>query len=266
MKRILDLIRTDVITMRGGKKSTVLTFSFMIFYVICGFFVPLAGFIVPLLWSFSAVQFIFRNEMKYRSDKMYAILPVARRDVVTARFIFVIGTQLAVSVIIYILMLISFKADLLVRLGVQDAEKMNIVKLAVKKSGGLFTELGFFNLIFFAISSFGLMMSGKNLRDYFGNNEKLSAAVRGETGNITKASKREVFAGLLIFAAVILFGLVMTGIIPLGTAFTVVGQLIAALAMAANGVMLSAVLIVTAVMSIGYSYISTVLEFNDKEL
>ena len=265
-KTILDLIRTDLITMNGGKNSmrslAVLT---ILFFGGLGFaFSPLFGLFVPIMTGGFFVPMMFQNEQKYHSEKMYALLPIGRADLVKSRFILSMGLYVIVCVIFYLLMLLSMKLKLNYFLFGDDAEQMDVIGIIVHNSGGAMTEQGVFNLLFFSAFSFGLMIMSGNLRSYFKDSERFSAKL--SFGNMKKSEKKEYVYALIVFAVIILFVLIVSGILPLRAAVSVIMQLCIQLAGAANGFLLGAVLVTTAVFSVICKYICTVLEYDEKEL
>ena len=107
-KKILDLIRTDFITMSGGKNNikTAIILGALLFGGLGFLFSPLMGLYVPLGFSGFFVPMMFQNEMKYHSEKMFAILPVARKDLVRSRFLMSIVLYLAMALLFWHLKLL----------------------------------------------------------------------------------------------------------------------------------------------------------------
>ena len=88
-KRILDLIHTDFITMSSGKNNMKIpVIIIVLLFGTLGFlFSPLLGLYMPLGFSGFFVPMLFQNEIKYHSEKMFALLPIHRKDLVRSRFI-----------------------------------------------------------------------------------------------------------------------------------------------------------------------------------
>ncbi|MBR6792506.1 MAG: hypothetical protein IKM49_05235, partial [Ruminococcus sp.] len=101
-----------------------------------------------------------------------------------------------------------------------------------------------------------------SLRKYFRDAKSMSS----ELTMVKKASKQELTFGILILVIVILWCLVVTDILPLGTAFSVVLQLFLKLAQSANGFILASVLVAWGATSAIYTFICTLLEYEEKEL
>lgn len=264
MKRILNLIRNDIITMNGGKNSMKTVFVILfLFCAVTGFFVsPIMGLYCPLLMGGFFSQMIFSNEVKYHSEKLQGVLPIARKELVISRYILVTGAYLIAFLLFYLMMFISLKVKPYYIFWGEDAENIDIIAMVAKMSGNSFTELGLFNLLYFGVFAFGLMMCTSSLRKHFKDAKSMSS----ELTMVKKASKQELIFGILILAIVILWFLIVTDILPLGTAFSVVLQLFLQLAQSADGFLLASVLVAWGVTSAIYTFICTLLEYEEKEL
>ena len=176
-KRIADLIRADIIMMNGGKnrlKSTMIIF--FIFSIAVGFFINSAAGMIyaPIIMGVLFVPMIFANEQKYHSEKMYAMIPVDRKEVVRSRFIMTIGLYTIVCLIIYTLMLIAMKAALYKKiLGGFDAAELYLDKIN-SAFGAHMSLFGLNNLLFWVSFSMGLSISAGTLRKYFKNGKSIS--------------------------------------------------------------------------------------------
>ena len=260
-KKLSDLIHNDIITMNGGKNNVrgiVVLISVM--FGAMGFFVsPIAGVYCPFEFGCFFVPMIFQNEQKYHSEKMYSVLPIERKDLVRSRFILTVGIYTIMSALFYILMLISMKLGLYVK--VMDNE--DIMDMMLRGLPG-FSKLGFFNVIYFTSFTIGLMLSSSALRKYFSDGKSVIASV-GMT-NMKKAGKGEIFMGVFIVLLIVLYALVISGIIPLGSVALLIIQVFLQLAQTADGFLLGAVVISLGVFSMIYKYICTLLEYEVKEL
>lgn len=263
MKKIFDLMRIDIITMNGGKNSmkTIFVLMFIFFGVIGFLFSPLIGLYCPLLMGGFFVPMMFQNELKYHSDKLWCLLPIKRRDLVNARFLFTTILYTALFVIFYFLMLLALNLKLCYIFFGEDAENMDVIALIVQQSGGSFTELGLFNLLYFSAFSFGLFFMSGSLRKHFKDNKIIDLSLK-----LHKVTKKEIGYLLLVLMLLLLWVLIVSGFLPLGTASAVILQVFMQLAGAANGFLLSTVLVIMAVFSVIYKYICTVLEYDEKEL
>lgn len=261
VKRIKDLIRTDLITMSGGKNSqkTMLLACVIAFGALGMVVSPLAGLYIPLLMGGFFVPMLFGNEMKYHSEKMFALLPVRRKDIVRSRFILSVGAYLIAAALFYLLMLLSIKLKLFLRF--IDDEKFDILSMLAERSGSTMSETGYFNVLYFAVSFWGLTLTTSALRKYFRN-----SSIFDTTIIIRKAGKQDY--KMLIIAMLVIIGLVVfiTDLLPVRAALAPVGAVIAMLFEAANGLLMGALLLVMGIMSAIYRYICTMLEYEEREL
>ena len=261
MKKIYNIIHTDMITMNGGKNNLrgIVILITLIFGAM-GFFVsPIAGVYCPFEFGCFFVPMLFQNEQKYHSEKMYSLIPIDRKDLVRSRFIFTIGIYTVMSAIFYVLMLISMKLEWYLNLTEGD----DVIAMMTAKMGG-FSKLGLFNLIYFASFGLGLILSSSALRNYFRDSRTISAAISFE--KLKKPEKKDIFFAVLIFGIIILWGLVVSGVIPMGATIAIILNLFSQLAQTADGFLFGAVFIAMGIFSMIYKYICTLLEYDVKEL
>lgn len=262
MKKLFDLMKVDFITMNGGKNNMRTIFIFL--FIFCGVFgfliSPIFGIYCPMLMGGLFVPTVFKNERKYHSEKLHCLLPIKRQDVVKARFLMIIGLYTILSVLFYILMLIAiiFKPYYLFWGGMMEAENFEILTLLVESSGGSFTEFSLFNLIYLVAFVFGIMMAAGTLRKHFKDNKTMELSFK-------KITIKEYIIFLSVFVLLIIWVMIVSGILPVGTAMLVIVQLIIQIAKTADGFLLGVVLLTMAVFSVSYKYICTVLEYEDKE-
>lgn len=261
MQKILDLIRVDLVNMNGGKNNmkTILILLFVLFGALGFLFSPIVGLYCPLVTGGFFVPMMFRNEQKYHSDKLWGLLPIRRRDLVSARFLFAAAFYVAMFLVSYLLMLLSQRLKLYYLILGDGAKELDFIALSVQRSGGGFTELGIFNLLYFGAFSIGLIIMTRGLRNHFKGEKTIDFSLK-------KATKKEYVYFALIVAAILLVVLIVSGVLPIGPAVVVFVQIFAQLAQAANGFLLGAVLVAIAVFSAIYKYVCTVLEYDEKEL
>ncbi|MGN1137387.1 MAG: ABC-2 transporter permease [Oscillospiraceae bacterium] len=267
-KKMLDLIRSDFITMNGGKNNTrVIAVLITLFFGGLGFmFSPIVGLYVPFLVGTFFVPMLFQNEMKYHSEKLFSLLPIERKDLVRSRFVISVVLYIVFSLVFYFLMLISLKIKPYYYIMGEEAEHADVIMQLAQKSGTM-TELGIYNLLYFAVFSIGLMILSGSLKKYFNDSRAFEVII---SGGMRRSNKKENFRILLMLGVIaiviVLVAMIISGYLPIGTAGTVILQLIIQLASAANGFLLGAVLLTIAVMTVIYKYICTVLEYDEKEL
>ena len=263
MTLLRDLIRTDLTTMKGGKNSSMWLYGgFTLFMAVLGFLVsPLAGLYIPFLLSAFFVPMLFNNEIKYHSERLWCLLPIQRRDLVNARFILSIGLYLAFTLAFYLLMLLSMRLHLW---SVMDPETPDIVSMTAERAG--FTPLGFFNLCYFGTVAFGLILMAESLRKYFRDPASIRAVIGGAFGAMQKAKTTEYIFAAFIIGSIVLIALVITGILPVGPAFVLLLRLLLNLAQAADGFLLAAVFLTISGFHVAFSYVSTLIEYDNREL
>lgn len=266
MKKILDLIRVDIITMNGGKNSmkTIFVLLFIISGVMGILFSPLLGLWCPLLMGGCFVTMLFQNELKYHSEKLHSLLPINRRDLVNARFLLTVGLYTVMFVIFYLLMLLSLKLKTYFFIMGDDGEYIDIIAHLAAISGGAFSELGLFNLFYFSAFSFGLMTGTATLRNYFKNSDSLNTAIVFNPKKETR--RKELIAAIIVFGVILFWILIVSDILPITAALLPVLMIFLQLAEAANGFLMSAVMVTIAIFSAIHKYVCTVVEYDEKEL
>lgn len=261
MRRILDLMRVDIITINGGKNNikTILILLFVVFGVLGFVFSPIIGLYCPLVVGGFFGSMIFQGEQKFHTGKLWGLLPIRRRDLVNARFALSITAYSALFLIIYFLMLLAEKLKIFYLILGEEADELDLIAIIVEYSGGGFTELGLFNLLFFGAFAFGLIFMTGSLRKHFKDGKTAEMSLK-------RATKKEYVYLLLSVVLILLLVLIVTGVLPIGPAILVFVQIFAQLAQAANGFLLGAVLVTIAVFSAVFKYICTILEYDEKEL
>jgi hypothetical protein len=141
-------------------------------------------------------------------------------------------------------------------------DNWDIIAMMSQKMG--YTELGFFNLCYFGASAFALGIMTSSLRKYFRDPDSFSNLLSGVM--LRKSSRTEVVWLLIIGGVFVFWLLVISGILPLGMAAMVVIRLISQLARAANGYLLGAVFLTVTGFHTAYQYISTLIEYDRREL
>lgn len=264
MKRILDLVRIDLITMRGGKNnSRMLMIVSAVGILAIGFcFSPLFGLYGPLVLAGFMVAMIFGNEEKYHATKLHSVLPITRRELVNERFLFVTVAYTALFLFCYLLMGLSQYLHLYLYIVPGDgAEILDIISLLAERSNGTMTPFGVYNVLYFIAYAFGLGVVGSSMRRYFKNAKDVSGEV-----TYKKMSKQDYVILLVIAACIILWVLIVEGLLPLGSVFLLLLQLLIQLAQVADGFLLAVMAITLAGCLMYYSYWSCLIEYEEKEL
>ena len=264
MKRIINLIKVDLITVNGNKKRllTVLILMFLIFGVLGFITSPLVSIECPLLLGAFFVPSLFRNDIKYHNGNLFSILPVSRRDFVKARFILTLLLYAGVSALFYLLMLLALHLKLYLRI---FDFRFDLIGLLVSSSDNAFTELGYFNLFYTAAFVIGLFMTGFMLCQFFRNRDAFHFGFRISMKG-KKENAEQIRSVLIAFALIVLFVMFISGVLPIGPVTSFVFYLISVLAKAANGILLSILLLSAAFFQFCNRYVTAWLNYEKKEL
>ena len=262
LRRTRDLILSDILVMKGGGSSAVFVMVTLIFLV-GGFVIsPICGCLCPMLGGFIFVSTLTQNEIKSRGEKMYCLLPIDRRELVRARFVSTAAFTAAITLVFYLLMLLSLKIrvyDILVEDG-------DFLAMFAERSNGALTELSLLNMYFSAGFWLGIISALGMLRGYFKDSRAFGNEMF-ETGERKMSLRDKMLIALMVLLPLtfaVLFGAgKLNGFL---TAFSLVLQLVKMLAQAANGVILSALFISGAVFKAIHIYVSTVIDYEDTEL
>ena len=259
--RIRDIIRVDLVMMKGGKSSmklcailSVLLFGAMGFCVS-----PLAGLYLPFLLSAFFVPMLFHNEMKYHSEKLWSLLPIERSDLVNARYLLSFALYTAGCLAVYLLMLLAMA----LRLWRYMDMEYDVVGMMAEKTGN--TPLGLFNVCYFGVFACGLALMASSLRKYFRDSQAFSAMyIVG--AQMKKSNQKEILSAAVILSILAVWVLIAAGILPVGDFLLTLLALLMQLVQAADGFLLGAVCITVGVFQIAYAYVCTILEYDVKEL
>lgn len=272
MKRIMDIVRTDFITMNGGKNEIRTLAILMSAMIVAGVFFasPLVSLYFPFLFSVFFVQMIFKNEMKYNCEKMYSILPIERKDLVNARYSYCCILFFGCNFIIYLLMQLSQKVQLFVKFTSGGQEEIDIVKLVAEKTHSGLTEFGFLTLCYTVTFHIGLSIMTFQLKRYFKAGAKTTSEamkLTGKTVKLTKEEKRESFRSVtFLLGGLFLFIGILNGWIPVGQTLSIILSLLGKLAQLGNGLLFSAVIFIVSVMQALLNYFKTQIIYEKRDI
>ncbi len=200
------------------------------------------------------VPFIFQVQSQSHCENMFSLLPIERKDLVRARFLFMIGLYLGLSVILYLVMLLSLWLN--IHESVHDVD----FDAFLQEWGIGFTCFELCCLGFLAAFAGGMWVMTLQLRHYFRNAEQFADDALNQF-----SVKQIIIIGLFFIAGVMILP-TATGEVAMGVTVSVLLQFFIQLATAADGALLAVVLIVIAGFEAAYQYISTVLEYDAKDL
>ena len=267
--RTKKLIQTDLLTMSGGNNSSErMMFGILIFIFLAGGFAvsPIVGVVASVMGASVAVTEMTKNEMKYNCANMYCVLPVSRKELVRSRFVFAGGTALALNIAVYLLMLLSLKVRLYDHLLTDTGEMLHMI---CEKTGGTMSEFAMMNLLYSGGLALSMSAAAAILKSYFKNGRQLAENMElGYTKNMSRKDRISGTAAIVGCFAVI--GMIVysafTGKVSLGAAITLVLSLIIQLMQAADGLLLGAVFLTMGAFSFIYTYICTVIDYEDKDI
>lgn len=251
MKTIIDLMRVDIIALRGKKGGTFRTM--VILLIICA----LSGILfMPIFWAvyvFAAaaliVPMIINQEIKSEYEKTFCILPVDRKSVVFARFLLTMSLFSGISIVLYAFMKISLAAGL----SQQTIDELfEIMGISASISE-------FHNVIFSVAFMIGIMVMAGKLRNYFKN------------GAVSRKNSllRNVLKGILIYIVFMIAATVIiyASSVPfIQTAFSLIFTILSALSQPADGALLCLTLMIAGYSMAVYQAVCAVLEYDEREL
>lgn len=260
MQKYIDLMRIDLLTMNGDKNSMRSMLILLFIGSIAGeiFISPIFGFIGMLMVGSMIVVTWYQSQSKYHAAKLFGLLPVSRKDIVTARFMLFIGLFIAMSIVMYAFMELSLV------LGIHK-EITGDLQAVLEKMGA---DIGFDSacrLGFFVFFYFGLLTVASSLKGYFTNPTAFETAA-GLGTSVSKMNAKGALKFIVVLIVVIAVSLFFSGILYLGTAGAVIMQLFVQLFTAGGGLMFGLVMITLAGFSAYYNYICTVIAYEDAEI
>lgn len=265
MEKLKHIIAIDRINISAGKNRLFLFLMVMLFFLVfAGFaYSPAAVFIDGILVAPMLPELVFQNEMKNHSEKLWGILPVSRKELVNARFFYMIAAYICIYFVLFVLMRISLALQLYDRW--QDESE--IMELIAQHTGGAVSVKQIFYICAITGFAFGLITVSSSLRAFF-KRDKLALSMRSDdffksTKNMKTADK---IVPIIIVIVVILFMFFMLGVIPLNAAASVLTQLILQLIISAHGIPFCAVILIFSLLQIWYLYTCAALEYDDIEL
>ncbi len=256
MKIILDLIKADLMIINGAKNSMKSLFLLIIVFAVGGgiFFSPLVMLLMMFMIAAMFVPMVFQMQSQNHCENMFSLLPIERKDLVRARFLFMIMLYTALSVMMYLVMLLS------IRLNIFEAVHDVDYDALLQEWGIGFSFAEICNLAFLAVFAIGMGLMTFQLRQYFRNTEQFADDA------LNRFTVKQVIFLILFFVLCIIGVLTAFGEIVMNAAVSLVIQLLLQLITAADGVLLIAVLFVIAGFEAVYQYICTVLEYDAKDL
>lgn len=251
MKIIIDLMRVDLIALRGKKGGTFRTM--VILLVMCALsgilFMPIFWAVYVLAAAALIVPMIINQEIRSEYEKTFCILPVDRKSVVFARFLLTMSLFSGISIVLYAFMKISLAAGL----SQQTIDELfEIMGISASISE-------FHNVIFSVAFMIGIMVMAGKLRNYFKNGavSRKNSLLRNVLKGIHIYIVFMIAATLIIYASSVPF---------IQTAFSLIFTILSALSQPADGALLCLTLMIAGYGMAVYQAVCAVLEYDEREL
>ncbi len=257
---IKKLIRLDLIALSGRQKRMIPVMILLLVIGAAGAILiePAIMLICMMIISGMFPGLLFRTEESAHSSRVFTVLPVARKEVVSARFLLLTSLLLAVSVISFAVMMLSCRIHIFLTSGFYE-EIISVLMSDLTKTLSL---RGFYQGMFALVFLFCMGRQAKGLRKYFREGD--TAAAEGTLRRIGKKI-------LLPVAVIMLFELVMLLIGMPAFKFIMsvlegLWSIFMALLKLGNGLVLWLIGVSAGFGLAAYHYTAAVLEYDDKEL
>lgn len=255
MKTIFDLMRVDLIAL-GSKKSGAFK-AMVILFVICVMtvilFTPCFGAVLYVFISAVCISpIIIEREIKSDYGKTFCILPADRKSVVLARFLLTTLLVSGIGILMYILMQLSLAIGLGSKLLGDIIELFAVFGLSASVSE-------FYNVVFSAVFTIGIIIMSKQMRKYFKNG----------AGSKKNSLLRDLLKVTLIYIVLITAFAVLIYVsrVPfIQTAFSLIFSILSALSHPADGILLCLTFFVVGYGMTAYQAVCAVLEYDEREL
>lgn len=254
MKTIIDLMRVDLLALRGKKGSTFR--AMIILFIMCAvigiLFMPVFLAVYVFASAILITPMIINQEIRSEYGKTFCILPADRKSVVFARFLLATLFLSAISIVLYIFMQIFLVSGLSEQTMEEMIEIFDMLGISASISK-------FHNIIFSTAFMIGIMVMSKRLRKYYKN------------GAISKKNSilRSVLKGILIYIIFMIAGtvLIYASSVPfIQTVFILIFTILSALSQPADGVLLCLTFLAAGFGMAVYQAVCAMLEYDEREL
>ena len=258
MKRIIDLMRIDLMGFKG-KKDTDFKF-FLFFTIVLGIALIFAGSFVSLFVLVVAIvicNMLLRNEEMKGYRKTFGVVPPDRKSVVIARFALLTLLTTITGIIAFIIMTIANKSGLYDTVWTDGAyaDTNKFLDAALTP----FVDRSASRIVFGIIFMLSLMIMSSMLRKYYkkGYKQKKNAALKGVLKVVGG------YFGFGILAAVIVFTPLKKVVFPvIAMLFTVIKSL----ARPFDGMLAMLLFIVVGYGFVVYRTVCAVVDYEKREL
>ena len=259
MKKIIDLMRVDLISANRGSKGLffvmlLLTAMFLVMGILTeAVFMGLGIVVLGVM----LVPFFTMAEKTHNAGKIFTVIPTDRKSIVISRFALTTGIYTVFSVIIFILYLIMEKfSDLHLTSISKD------VRDVYEVTSGFGTGIqmkALENSLFWLAFAVTLMVMAKQHRKYFKN------GISSKNNSLLR-SFLKILGGVALFYAIGTAIILIFNIDILKPTLIVLINMLMALAAPMNGLLLSIVLIVIGFGFTLYQLVCSVVDYEAREL
>ena len=257
---IRNLVRLDLIALNSKQKRLIPVMLVLLAVGTVGafFLEPALMLICMLIVSGMLPGMLFRTEESSHSAKVFSVLPVERKDIVSARFLLLTVLLVCISLLSGFVMQISYHIHIFAMKDFYD----DIFSILMPDITDALKLNGFYKSLFALTFMFCMGHQAKGLRKYFREGD--TAAAESSLRRIGKKILLPVMIYLLFELAILLIG------IPAYKAFMSVlgglGSIITAMMKLGNGLVLSLICIAAGFGFAAYHYTAATLEYDDREL
>ncbi len=257
---IKKLIRLDLIALSGRQKRMIPVMILLLLIGAAGAILiePAIMLICMMIVSGMFPGLLFRTEESAHSSRVFTILPVARKEVVSARFLLLTSLLLTVSVISFAVMMLSCRLHIFLTSGFYE----EIISVLMPDLTTSLNLRGFYQGLFSLVFMFCMGRQAKGLRKYFREGD--TAAAEGTLRRIGKKILLPVAVIMLFELVMLLIGMpafkfIMSVLSGLGSIFMAMMKL-------GNGLVLWLIGVSAGFGLAVYHYTAAALEYDDKEL
>ena len=259
MKKIIDIMRVDLISANRGSKSIffvmlILTSMFVAIGLLTEAVFMVLSIVVP---GVMLVPFITMAEKTHNAGKIFTVIPTDRKSIVISRFALTTVIYTFFSAIIFILYLIMEKFSELH--GISISKDIRDVYEVSNGFGTGIQMTALENSLFWLIFAVMLMVMASQHRKYFKNG--LSSK-----NNSMLRSFLKILGGIALFYAIITAIILIFNIDILKPILIVLINMLMALAAPMNGLLLSIMLIVIGYGFSLYQLVCSVVDYEAREL
>lgn len=259
MKKIIDLMRVDLISAKGRNKGKfILILALTAIFVVIGLLSEAIFMVLSIVvLGVMLVPFITMAEKTHNAGKIFSVIPTDRKSIVISRFALTTGIYTVFSTIIFILYLIMEKFS-----DFHETTLSKDVNELYEKSSGFGTGIqmkALENSIFWFIFAVTLMVMAGQHRRYF------KKGISNKSNSLLK-SFLKILGGIALVYAVAAAIIFLFNIDILKPALIVFVNMLMALAAPMNGMLLSIALIIIGFGFTLYQLVCSVLDYEAREL